>query len=403
MSTPPAGPDRAIELAKRYLGPVARRMGISRQMLELGPSQRAQIAAQLEQVQRAQERLEAYIDRAREEAAAHDADTERLLLAVRSLTDTLSSEHGPAGTGDVLTGRLQEVKEHADAQTSKTRLHVDRELAAVRSTVRLMQALLERALEGRAEPGSPAIGPSDQEAAPEAGSSTGPAPASRHFEHAVPTFDLLYRSFEDRHRGDLETILERQRDDYQELLGGLPHPELPIVDLGCGRGELVQLLLDEGHAAVGVDANLGQVADADPDHFHEGDLFDWLDQQDDGSCRAVVALHVVEHLPVDLQIRLVFESRRVLAEGGVMVLETPNILSLNIGATNFWVDPTHERPVHPLFLEFLAIEAGFAAHETRLLHPIPANFPSTEQTAALVADLESLILGPGDLALVATR
>ena len=397
-TTPPAGPDRAIELAKRYLGPIARRMGITRQMLELGPSQRAQIAAQIEQVQRAQERLEAYIDRAREEDVARTADIDDILLAARSLADALANEHGAAGTGDALTGRLHEVAQHADAQTAKTRQHVDRELAAIRGTVRLTQALVERALDGDTRAPAPATVPTDGEAAP-----AGPSAPARRFEHSVPSFDLLYRSFEDRHRGDPEVILERQREDYQELLTGLPNPDLPVVDLGCGRGELVTMLHAGGHPAIGVDANLGQVADADPDHFVEGDLFDWLDQRDDGSCRAVVALHVVEHLPVDLQVRLVFESRRVLAEGGALVLETPNILSLNIGATNFWVDPTHERPVHPLFLEFLATEAGFAAHELRMLHPIPAHFPSTEATAALVADLDSLILGAGDVALVAHR
>ena len=395
MTTPPAGPDRAIELAKRYLGPFARRMGITRQMLELGPSQRAQIAAQLEQVQRAQERLEAYIDRAREENVARTADIDDVLLAARSLADALANEHGAAGTGDTLTGRLHEVAQHADAQTAKTRQHVDRELAAIRGTVRLTQALVERALDGDTR--SPAsAAPATSDAA-----TTAPATPVRHFEHSVPSFDLLYRSFEDRHRGDPELILERQREDYQALLTGLPNPDLPVVDLGCGRGELVTMLHAGGHPALGVDANLGQVVDADPAHFVEADLFDWLDRREDGSCRAVVALHVVEHLPVDLQVRLVYESRRVLAEGGAMVLETPNILSLNIGATNFWVDPTHERPVHPLFLEFLATEAGFAAHELRMLHPIPASFPSTEATAALVADLDSLILGAGDVAIVA--
>jgi SAM-dependent methyltransferase len=391
---------RLVGAAKEYLGPVARRLGVTREMLELAPGQRAQMAALLEQALRAQERLEAYIDRIKEEQAAQAADVEAILLAARSIVDALGSEHGPAGAGDALTGRLDHAMNHADAQAARTRLHVDRELAALRGTVRLTQSLVERALDG---PGGD--GPAGIE-------SVTPTPITadervaaprKQFSHDVPTFDSLYRAFEDRHRGDPEAILDRQRDDYLELLAGLPNPELPIVDLGCGRGELVGLLQTTGHEAVGVDSNLGQVVDATGGTFHQGDLFDWLDQQDDASCRAVVSMHVVEHLPLDLQIRLVFEAHRVLADGGALVLETPNTLSLNIGASNFWVDPTHERPVHPLFLEFLAIEAGFAEHETRFLHPIPLTFPSNEATAALVADLDSLILGPGDLALVARR
>jgi O-antigen chain-terminating methyltransferase len=212
----------------------------------------------------------------------------------------------------------------------------------------------------------------------------------------VPDFDLLYRSFEDRHRGDAVTILERQRDDYLALLSGTPNPELRIADLGCGRGELVRLLLDEGQDAIGVDANLGQ-------HFEQGDLFDWLDRRDDGSLRAVVAMHVVEHLPLDLQIRLVFEARRVLAPGGLLLLETPNTLSLSVAASNFWVDPTHERPVHPLFLEFLAEQAGFSTWESLPLHQMPAAFRGPAVAKELIDDLDTLILGRADMALVARR
>ena len=390
---------RLVGAAKEYLGPVARRLGVTREMLELAPGQRAQMAALLEQALRAQERLEAYIDRIKEEQAAQAADVDQILLAARSIVDALGSEHGPAGAGDALTGRLDHAMNHADAQAARTRLHVDRELAALRGTVRLTQSLVERALDGPADAGIQSVTPAPRTSPDDA---SGAAPA-KQFRHAVPTFDSLYRAFEDRHRGDPEAILDRQRDDYLELLAGLPNPELPIVDLGCGRGELVGLLQTTGHEAIGVDSNLGQVVDATGGTFHQGDLFDWLDQQEDASCRAVVSMHVVEHLPLDRQIRLVFEAHRVLADGGALVLETPNTLSINIGASNFWVDPTHERPVHPLFLEFLAIEAGFAEHETRFLHPIPLAFPSNEATAALVADLDSLILGPGDLALVARR
>ncbi len=101
--------------------------------------------------------------------------------------------------------------------------------------------------------------------------------------------------------------------------------------------------------------------------------------------------------------RLVFEARRVLVEGGLLVLETPNTLSISTAAVNFWVDPTHERPVHPLFLEFLADEAGFAQVETRQLHPLPIGFSGGGSVPELVGELDSLIFGSGDLALVAWK
>lgn len=387
--------------ARRVLGPTARRLGVTPAMFERGPGARAQMDARLEQIGRAQERLEAYIDRTIEERQAQDAELREAFDTARAILQVLRPEEGATGAGAALERRLDHALLHADAQAAQSRLQFDRDLADMRSSMRLTQALVERAID------TPSGGPvgGSAPASDGAGSDGDPAdrPSARWFDHPVPSFDVLYRSFEDHHRGSPDEILDRQRDDYLALLTELPNPELPIADLGCGRGELVRLLESTGQPAVGVDSNLGQVNDAQAGTYHEADLFDWLDKQDDASCRAVVAMHVIEHLPVDLQIRLVFEARRVLAPGGALVLETPNTLSLNIAATNFWVDPTHQRPVHPMFLEFLATEAGLVDVQTRFLHPIPVEFPSTEDTAALVADLNSLILGAGDLALVARR
>jgi O-antigen chain-terminating methyltransferase len=219
----------------------------------------------------------------------------------------------------------------------------------------------------------------------------------------VPSIDLLYRSFEDRHRGHPNQISERQGHDYLELLRDLPNPELPVVDLGCGRGELVRLLHGEGLVALGVDSNPGQLTECKGSLFLDRDMFGWLDSQADGSHRAVVSVHVVEHLPLELQIRLVFESRRILAAGGVLLLETPNSLSLSTAATNFWVDPTHERPVDPRFLEFLAIEAGFVEVELRPLHEIELSFRGADEAPQLVGHLNSIIFGSADMSVVARR
>ena len=204
-----------------------------------------------------------------------------------------------------------------------------------------------------------------------------------------------------------DEVIQVNEGYYIERVVGPLAPGSVVVDLGCGRGELVEVLTEAGQHALGVDSNTSQVlelvGDAGAGRFIEDDLFHWLDQAADGSCRALVSMHVVEHLPIDLQVRLVFEAHRVLAPGGLLVLETPNTLSLSTAATNFWVDPTHERPVHPLYLEFLAREAGFSSNETRLLHPIDASFPATDGSEELVRALDSLLLGHGDLALVARR
>jgi SAM-dependent methyltransferase len=376
-----------MRVARRVLSPVFSRLDALRQELQDSRERQDVLAATVEQLSRQVERLEAYQQVTRDELRDEFGG---LVASLPGTADGLA----PA---EALRRRMDEALLHAEVLAEASRATFAAEVGELRSNLRLTQALVERA--GR----SPA---------PNAAAGEGPpssaVPPRREFAHPAPGFDLLYRAFEDRHRGSIEVIRDRQRGDYLELLGGLPDDGLPIVDLGCGRGELVELLHEAGHVALGVDSNTGQVHEllgdaAAAERFVESDLFDWLDGREDGSCRAVVSMHVVEHLPLDLQVRLVFEAHRVLAPGGVLVLETPNALSLSTAATNFWVDPTHERPVHPLFLEFLAREAGFPRHETRPLHPVAAGFPPAPGAEELVAGLDGLIFGSGDLALVAWR
>jgi SAM-dependent methyltransferase len=415
---------QAREFAKRAgraaLGPVTTRLDLLRRDLDIVWAKEAELAAAIEQATAATQRLEVYFDRFREEVwnevramAQPEAEPDAIDEAVaitRSISTELDPAEGAGAIGAALRLRLEHGLLHAEAVATEVRQGLHQELSDLRGSTRLTQALVERALAaslpGPAPTDAPAAAGVASDAAPATSVPTAaPAAASGRpaFAHPVPSFDLLYRAFEDRHRGKPEEITARQGDDYLELLDMLPHPDLAIADLGCGRGELVRLLDEHGLNAIGVDSNEGQIGDGEERLFVTDDLIHWLDVQADGSLRAVVAMHVVEHLPLDLQIRLVFESRRVLADGGLLVLETPNTLSLSTAATNFWVDPTHERPVHPALLEFLAVEAGFGAIELRPLHPMSLAFRGAEAAPELVDDLNSLILGAGDMALLARR
>jgi len=393
-TTPPLG------LAKRAgrvaLGPLTTRLDLVRRDLEHVQATHRDLTAAIEQANAANARLEAYFDRFRDEIRAEFGSVVDSLDAYRSIIAELDPADGPAGAGTALRLRLEHGLLHAEAKANESRAQFERELGDVRSSTRLTQSLVERALAATG-PGAPTPPPAD-------GAAPAPVPATAPaFVHPVPSFDLLYRAFEDRHRGGDEAITALQEHDYLDLLRALPHPDLAVADLGCGRGELVRLLDRAGLVAVGVDSNQGQIVEGEQRLFVEDDLFRWLDAQDDASLRAVVAMHVVEHLPLELQIRLVFEARRVLAPGGLLVLETPNALSLSTAATNFWVDPTHERPVHPAFLDFLAVEAGFGDIELRPLHPMELSFQGADVVPKLVEELNSLILGCGDLALLARR
>jgi SAM-dependent methyltransferase len=398
------------EVAKRAsraaFGPVMRRIDELRAELlgfrteQLGLAENlAELAATVEQQGAAIERLDAYLDTAVDEVHTEAEHLRGISDAVSSILIEFGVPDAPGSAGQALRDNIDHTLRQSQAVGDQLRRDLGSQVGEVRSGVRLTQSLVERVL---AAPERPA---DDDAPAPPAGGPTVATgtPAASSFEHPVPTFDLLYRAFEDRHRGSLEEISRRQREDYLDLLLSLPHPELTIADLGCGRGELVQLLTEHGATAVGVDTNTGQVADDDQRLLIEDDLFRWLDRQPDGSLRAVTSAHVVEHLTTDLQIRLVFEAYRVLAPGGALVLETPNALSMSTAATNFWVDPTHQRPVHPLFLEFLAHEAGFAETDGLPLHPVSLAFRTSGAEPQLVDDLNSLIFGHGDLAFVAHR
>lgn len=389
--TDPNAPEAARSLALRILRRLARPVrDLQDESARLRERQEV-LAAQVEQVVRVNERLVAHQDRFVEELRASYGELERAGEGMRSIVDALGVTGQEAGAGPALLQALaSSVAESAEALRIGLGA-VERSIAELRSTDRLTQAMIERLTRdpGATEAPAPARGSTDA--------------AVRVFEHPAPGFDVLYRAFEDRHRGTVESIHDRQREDYLQLLADLPNDELPVVDLGCGRGELVELLSSSGIRALGVDANLGQLVDGGSAEHVEADLFDWLDARPDGSCRAVCSLHVVEHLPLDLQVRLVVEARRVLAPDGLLILETPNVQSLAVGASSFWVDPTHERPVHPAFLTFLLEEAGLREVTTTFLHPTPLVLAGPDQVASLVDDLNSLLLGPGDVAVSGRR
>lgn len=182
--------------------------------------------------------------------------------------------------------------------------------------------------------------------------------------------ERAYLELERRYRGTEEEIAERVSRYLPELRG-----RGEVLDLGCGRGEALAVLAAAGVPARGVDSSAGMVARCRERGLAaaEGDLFAVLAEAGEGSpggrLGAVVSFHVVEHLPPESLDRLVRLAYRALAPGGVLILETPNPLSLVVAARNFWLDPTHRRPVHPESLRLSFELAGFDPIEHRELSP----------------------------------
>ena len=177
-----------------------------------------------------------------------------------------------------------------------------------------------------------------------------------------------YLAFEARFRGSEQTVRERQ-SVYRGRLEGRRR----VVDLGCGRGELLDLMREAGVPAYGVDTEpdfVDLVAEKGIEVRRE-DAIAHLESLADGEVDGIVASHVVEHLPPATIGRLVGAAARVLPEGGLLILETPNPESLLAGSINFHRDPTHLRPVHPDTLAFLCESAGFSTVEVLRLSPVP--------------------------------
>ncbi len=184
-------------------------------------------------------------------------------------------------------------------------------------------------------------------------------------------FDSL--RFSDRFRGGEEAVRDKLRI-YVSAFSGLG----PVLDLGCGRGEFLELMRQAGVEAVGVESSgeLVRLIQAKGLHAVAADLFAYLDEQPADSVGGVFCAHVIEHMPPDALARLVSLAYRVLRPGGLLVLETPNPACLAIFATYFYLDPTHVRPVPSEFVSYLLQEAGFQEVEVTGMHPAEVEFES---------------------------
>ncbi|MGF1501131.1 MAG: methyltransferase domain-containing protein [Paracoccaceae bacterium] len=241
-------------------------------------------------------------------------------------------------------------------------------------------------------------------------------PAEPPFEEPVrregldALLDAFYGRLEDRYRGSRAEIKKRLRvylGDVREAIAETRPADgsaLGVLDMGCGRGEWLELLADEGVAATGVDLNPVQIAEAVRLGLdvREGDALRALAEAADGSLAIVTAHHLIEHLSFDAVTWMAREALRALAPGGLLLFETPNPRNLIVGASTFHLDPTHRRPVPSEVLTTLFDTLGFHPVEARHLHPSETleAFASGKRADPYVSDL---LFGPQDLAVLGRK
>ena len=172
----------------------------------------------------------------------------------------------------------------------------------------------------------------------------------------------FYKSLEDKFRGSRDLIKERLTI-YLPFLEVFKNIEqnVNVVDVGCGRGEWLQLLQENGIDAFGVDTDEGMLENAKKFGLNVKliDAIEYLKSLDDESLYAISGFHIAEHLDFELLKELVKESFRVLKPAGLLILETPNPENIKIATCDFYLDPTHIKPIPPNLLSFLPEFYGF--------------------------------------------
>jgi len=189
--------------------------------------------------------------------------------------------------------------------------------------------------------------------------------------------DTFYRAFEDKYRGSRELIKSRL-EVYLPFVKKIKEidAEPMALDLGCGRGEWLELLGENGYKAQGVDLDTGMLEACQNRGFDvtQKDAIAALNTLKNESVNIVSGFHIVEHLPFEVLQSLVQEALRVLKPGGLLIMETPNPENIQIATANFYLDPTHIRPIPSQLLSFLTEHYGFRRtkvlrlQESRELH-----------------------------------
>ncbi len=212
--------------------------------------------------------------------------------------------------------------------------------------------------------------------------------------------DSLYAELEDQFRGSRQEIKKRLGIYLHRIKSAATGRNFSIVDLGCGRGEWLELLKDEGLGAVGVDTNRVFLENCRERNLEvvESDAVEYLTGFPADSVDAITGFHIIEHLPIATLISLLDEIVRVLSPGGIVIFETPNPENVLVGSNFFYFDPTHRNPIPSSLMKFLLEARGL--HQVEILKLNPWNDARLTGENELTARINELFYGPMDYAIM---
>lgn len=219
--------------------------------------------------------------------------------------------------------------------------------------------------------------------------------------------DKFYVDFENKFRGsekDIEERLSVYLPYFKE--SGLNFKKQPVLDIGCGRGELLKVLGDSGISNIGLDINQSMVERANKHGYKaiQANAIEYLMGQKTNSFSAITGFHIAEHIPFNTLLRLFEDCYRVLVPGGFIIFETPNPESIHVGSYSFFYDPSHLHPIPPDMLAFTLENRGFDKVEILRLHPKRDGYD--EQMAVsdeFTSEIIGRFFGPQDYAVIAYK
>ncbi|MCK4732419.1 MAG: class I SAM-dependent methyltransferase [Methanophagales archaeon] len=187
---------------------------------------------------------------------------------------------------------------------------------------------------------------------------------------AVEDEAMNFFVFEEKFRGAREDIKERQLK-FLEYSQGCKN----VLDIGCGRGEFLEISKENGINAKGIDINEDMVGYCQSKglNVEKADAIEYLEKIEDKSLDSIFLDQVVEHLEAKYLIKLLELCYKKLKFGYYIVIETVNPLSLTSFA-NFYLDLSHKKPIHPETLKFLFESVGFREIEVKFFSPIPDEY-----------------------------
>ena len=297
----------------------------------------------------------------------------RLMMYLQQITAYVDTRDREAGGGAlVLNAALSDMAETQAKyrETLQAREHRyearTTAITAAHDELRAMLGVAQQAITSmrrHLEAGS-VVAPVSGSPAPAGAASAGP--------HAfAPSLDAYkYVGFEDQFRGSREVIRARQ-ESYVPFFAGAPGD---ILDIGCGRGEFIELLNSHRISARGIDLNheMAESCRARGLAVVEADAVGYLASLDDTSLGGVFAAQVVEHLEPAYLLRLLDLAFLKLQPGGTLVLETLNPACWTAFFESYIRDITHRWPLHPETLKYLVTASGFTRADLHFLSPVPA-------------------------------